>query len=142
MQRVAGSGLDTAIAKLGFKNGHIVLEVGYGDDVDDEVRIAVEDAIDADLEDEDYEDLVDAALLWWRDGDGDLTDMLVDLVSALGPTGFIVLMSPKVGNEGEVDPIDVAEAATTAGMNASASTNVTTEWSATRLVAPKSGSWR
>lgn len=139
---MAGSALDTAVAKLGFKDGHVVLEAGYGDDVDDDVRIAIEDAVDADLEDEDYQDDVDVVVLWWRDGDGDLVDTLLDAVSALGEGGFIVLLSPKVGLEGEVDPNEVAEAASIAGMNASASTTLTSEWSATRLVAPKSGVWR
>lgn len=130
------------VAKLGFTTGQVVMELGYGDDVDDDLRVAIEDLIDADLEDDDFEEIVDAVVLWWRDGDGDLTDTLVDAVGALGPHGFIVLLSPKVGTDGEVDPIDVAEAAETAGLNASVSTNLTPAWSATRLVAPKAGGKR
>ena len=132
----------TGVAKLGFAPGQVVMEFGYDDDVDDDLRVAIEDVIDADLEDEDYEEAVDAVLLWWRDGDGDLTDALVDAVSALGPQGFIVLLSPKVGTAGEVDPSDVAEAAGTAGLNSSVSTNLTPAWSATRLVAPKAAGQR
>ena len=125
------------VAKLGFTAGQVVMELGYGDDVDDDLRVVIEDLIDGDLEDDDFEEVVDAVVLWWRDGDGDLTDALVDAVGALGLHGFIVLLSPKVGTDGEVDPIDVAEAAETAGLNASVSTNLTPSWSATRLVAPK-----
>lgn len=125
------------VAKLGFTAGQVVMELGYGDDVDDDLRVVIEDLIDGDLEDDDFEEVVDAVVLWWRDGDGDLTDALVDAVGALGVHGFIVLLSPKVGTDGEVDPIDVAEAAETAGLNASVSTNLTPSWSATRLVAPK-----
>lgn len=125
------------VAKLGFTTGQVVMELGYNDDVDDDLRVAIEDLIDGDLEDDDFEEVVDAVVLWWRDGDGDLTDTLVDAVGALGVHGFIVLLSPKVGTDGEVDPIDVAEAAETAGLNASVSTNLTPAWSATRLVAPK-----
>lgn len=125
------------MAKLGFTTGQVVMELGYDDDVDDDLRVAIEDLIESELEDDDFEEVVDAVVLWWRDGDGDLTDTLVDAVGALGPHGFIVLLSPKVGTDGEVDPIDVAEAAETAGLNASVSTNLTPAWSATRLVAPK-----
>lgn len=125
------------IGKLGFADGQVVLEIGYDDDVDDELRAQIEEAVNGDLEDEDYGDVVDAVLLWWRENDGDLTDALVDALATLEDHGFIALLSPKVGLPGEVDPSDVAEAADTAGLHASASVNLTPEWSATRLVAPK-----
>lgn len=126
-----------SVAKLGFAEDQVVLELGYDDDVDDELRAQIEETIDGDLEDEEYEEVVDAVILWWRADDGDLTDALVDALVTLEDTGFIVLMTPKVGREGQVDPSDVAEAAETAGLHASASVNLTAEWSATRLVAPK-----
>ncbi|MEP7161823.1 MAG: DUF3052 domain-containing protein [Dermatophilaceae bacterium] len=128
-----------AVAKLGFSPGQVVLELGYDDDVDDELRARVEDLLGVPLENEDYEDVVDAVLLWWREDDGDLTDMLMDALTPLGDSGSIVLLTPKVGRPGQMDVSDVAEAATTAGLQASASLNLTTQWSATRLVAPKSG---
>ncbi|MBO3142708.1 DUF3052 domain-containing protein [Dermatophilus congolensis] len=142
VHRVATSAQNGHLSKLGFGNGDIVMEFGYDDDVDDNLRMEIEDLIDGDLEDEDFEEVVDAVLVWWRDGDGDLTDNLVDAVSALGPNGFIVLLSPKVGRDGEVDPVEIAEAAETAGLNASVSTNLTPQWSATRLVAPKNAAKR
>ncbi|MDO5627618.1 MAG: DUF3052 domain-containing protein [Mobilicoccus sp.] len=126
-----------SVAKLGFTDDLVVLELGYDDDVDDELRAQIEDAIDGDLEDEEYEEVVDAVILWWRADDGDLTDALVDALVTLDDHGFIVLMTPKVGREGEVDASDVAESAETAGLHASASVNLTPQWSATRLVAPK-----
>ena len=125
------------VSKLGFVDGQVVLELGYDDDVDDELRTQIEAAVGSGLEDEDYEEVVDAVLLWWRDDDGDLTDALVDALVTLEDTGFIVLLTPKVGLPGDVDPSDVAEAADTAGLHASSSVNLTPEWSATRLVAPK-----
>lgn len=125
------------IGKLGFAEGQVVLEIGYDDDVDDELRAQIEEAVNGELEDEDYGDVVDAVLLWWRETDGDLTDALVDALATLEDHGFIALLSPKVGLPGQVDPSDVAEAADTAGLHASASVNLTPEWSATRLVAPK-----
>ncbi|WP_226346099.1 DUF3052 domain-containing protein [Agilicoccus flavus] len=127
----------TAVAKLGFGAGQVVLELGYDDDVDEDVRAQVAETIQGDLEDEDYGDVVDAVLIWWREDDGDLTDALVDALATLEDQGFIVLVTPKVGRSGEVDPSDVAEAADTAGLNAAASINLTSDWSATRLVAPK-----
>lgn len=127
-----------AVAKLGFAPRQVVLELGYDEDVDDDLRALVEDTLDGSLEDEDYGDVVDAVLLWWRQDDGDLTDALMDAVATLDDQGFIVLLTPKVGRPGEVDASDIAEAASTAGLQAAASLNLTQRWSATRLVAPKS----
>ena len=134
---VATASHDSAVGKLGFAAGQVVTELGYDEDVDDELRGRIEEAIDGELEDEDFGDVVDAVLLWWRDDDGDLTDALVDALATLEDQGFIALLTPKVGRAGEVDPSDVAEAAETAGLHASASLNLTPQWSATRLVAPK-----
>ncbi|MCB1255343.1 MAG: DUF3052 domain-containing protein [Austwickia sp.] len=128
-----------AVAKLGFAPKQVVLELGYDEDVDDDLRALIEDALQTALEDEEYDDVVDAVLLWWRDDDGDLTDALVDALATLEDQGFIVLLTPKVGRPGEVDVSDIAEAANTSGLQASISLNLTNEWSATRLVAPKSG---
>ena len=41
------------------------------------MRIMIEDAIDGELI-EDAMGAVDLVVLWWRDGDGDLVDGLVD----------------------------------------------------------------
>ena len=43
----------------------------------------IEDAIDADMVDGDYGNVVDAVVLWWRDDDGDLVDALVDSLTDL-----------------------------------------------------------
>lgn len=139
---MVGSPPTSAVTKLGFATGQVILELGYDDDVDDDLRMQIEDTVEGDLEDEDYGDVVDGVLLWWREEDGDLTDALVDALTTLEDQGFIVLLTPKVGRPGEVDPSDVAEAAGTAGLNASASVNLTPQWSGTRLVAPKTGARR
>lgn len=131
-----------ALSKLGFAATQVILEIGYDDDVDDALRVQIEDAVEGDLEDEDYDDVVDGVLVWWRDEDGDLTDALVDALTTLEEQGFIALLTPKVGRPGQVDPSDIAEAAETAGLQASASVNLTPQWSGTRLVAPKSGARR
>ena len=67
----------------GFKPGMVVQELGWDNDIDDELRVAIEDAIDADMVDGDYGNVVDAVLLWWRDDDGDLVDGLVDALTDL-----------------------------------------------------------
>ena len=46
--------------------GMVIQELGWDNDTDDELRVAIEDAIDADMVDGDYGNVVDAVLLWWR----------------------------------------------------------------------------
>ncbi|QWF20633.1 DUF3052 family protein [Nocardioides sp. LMS-CY] len=123
--------------RLGLKAGMVVQELGWDTDSDDELRIAVEDRIDADLVDADYGNVVDAVLLWWRDEDGDLVDGLVDALTDLVGGGAIWLLTPKVGRPNAVDPADIAEAAPIAGLSQTTTAAVSKDWSATRLVAPK-----
>ena len=84
----------------------VVQELGWDEDVDDAIRVAIEDAIDADLVDGDYGDVVDAVVLWWRDGDGDLVDALVDSLTDLVGGGSVWLLCPKVGRPNAVDASD------------------------------------
>jgi hypothetical protein len=124
--------------RLGLKPGTVVQELGWDEDVDDAVRAAIEDTIDSDLVDGDHGDVVDVVLLWWRDGDGDLVDALVDSLTDLAAGGAIWLLSPKVGRPGAVDPAEVAESAPIAGLSSTTTVAVGKEWTATKLVAPKS----
>lgn len=126
-------------AKLGFAEGQIVLELGYDDDVDQALREGIEDLAGSELEDEGYDGVADAVVLWWRDGDGDLIDDCVDALTTLADGGFVVLLTPKVGQDGHVDASDIAEAATTAGMHASGNVNAAEQWQGTRLVPQRSG---
>ncbi len=123
--------------RLGLKPGMVVQELGWDEDSDDELRGAIEDAIDADLVDGDYGNDVDAVLLWWRDDDGDLVDGLVDALTDLVGGGAIWLLTPKVGRSGAVDAADIAEAAPLAGLAQTTTAAVSKDWTATRLVAPK-----
>ncbi|MBZ5740245.1 DUF3052 domain-containing protein [Nocardioides mangrovi] len=124
--------------RLGFRLGMVVQELGWDSDTDDALRVAVEDCIDADLVDGDYGNVVDAVLLWFRDEDGDLVDSLVDALTDLVGGGAIWLLTPKVGRANAVDPADIAEAAPIAGLSQTTTAAVSRDWSATRLVAPKS----
>lgn len=123
--------------RLGLKPGMVVQELGWDNDTDDELRIAVEDCIDADMVDGDYGNVVDAVLLWWRADDGDLVDGLVDALTDLVGGGSIWLLTPKVGRPGTVDPSDVTEAAPIAGLSQTTTAAVSKDWQAIRLVAPK-----
>jgi len=128
----------TAAAKLGFVAGQVVQEIGYDDDSDDDLRRAIEEVTGAALVDEDYDDVVDAVLLWWRDDDGDLVDALVDALTSLADGGSIWLLSPKAGRPGHVEPSDITEAAPTAGLSQTSSVSACRDWSGARLVAPRS----
>lgn len=132
-----GTATQTAGSRLGFKPGMVIQELGWDEDVDDDLRVQIEDAVDGDLVDGEYGNVVDAVLLWWRDEDGDLVDALVDALTDLVGGGVIWLLSPKVGRPNAVDPADIAEAAQVAGLATTSTAGVSKEWSATRLVAPK-----
>ena len=133
-----GTATATAGERLGLKTGMVVQELGWDEDVDDGLRVEIENCIDADMVDGDYGNVVDSVLLWWRDNDGDLVDTLVDSLSDLVAGGEIWLLTPKVGRPNAVDPADIAEAAPIAGLSTTTSAPVSQDWSATRLVAPKS----
>ncbi len=122
--------------KLGLSAGLVIQELGWDEDVDDDVRIIIEDAIEGELIEEAME-AVDLVLLWWRDEDGDLVDGLVDALTDLTDTGYLWLMTPKVGRSGYVDAADVAESALTAGLALTNSVQVSPDWTATKLVRPK-----
>jgi Protein of unknown function (DUF3052) len=133
----AGAGGSKSVSdKLGLSPGLVVQELGWDEDVDDDVRIMIEDAIDGELIEEAME-AVDLVLLWWRDEDGDLVDGLFDALTDLTDTGYIWLMTPKVGRSGYVDAADVAESALTAGLALTNSVQVSPDWTATKLVRPK-----
>ena len=135
----AGGGGDVQVGdRMGFRPGMTVQELGWDDDVDDSLREGIENAIDADLVDGDHGDVVDAVVLWWRDGDGDLVDALVDSLTDLVGGGAIWLLTPKIGRPNSVEASEVTEAAPIAGLATTTTVSVSPDWTATRLVAPKS----
>ena len=123
--------------RLGFKAGMVIQELGWDNDTDDTLRVAIEDALDAEMVDGDYGNVVDAVLLWWRDEDGDLVDGLVDSLTDLVGGGAIWLLTPKAGRPGHVEPSDIGEAAPTAGLSQTSSISAARDWSGSRLVAPR-----
>ena len=123
--------------RLGFRPGMVIQELNWDHDVDDALRMSIEDAIDADMVDGGYGNVVDAVLLWWRAEDGDLVDGLVDALPDLVEGGVIWLLTPKVGRVNALEPADIAEAAKIAGLSQTTTAAVSQEWVATRLVAPR-----
>jgi hypothetical protein len=123
--------------RFGMKPGQVVQELGYDEDCDEQLRDAIAGVDGVELVDEDYDDVVDVVLLWWRDGDGDLVDALVDALTPLADGGYIWLLTPKAGRANHVEPSDIGEAAPTAGLSQTSSLSAGRDWSATRLVAPK-----
>lgn len=125
--------------KLGIEPDMVVQEIGWDEDVDDTLRTAVEERCGSELLDEDADDVVDAILLWWRDGDGDLVDALVDAIGPLADDGMIWVLTPKTGRDGYVEPSEIAEAAPTAGLSQTSTVSAGADWSGVRLVSPKAG---
>jgi len=133
----AGAGSRSAAARLGFQPSMALQELGWDEDVDEDLRADIEAYIGASMVGGDVSDVVDGVLLWWRHGDGDLVDALVDSLTDLGEGGAIWLLTPKVGRDGHVDPADVAEAAPVAGLSTTTTQTASAGWAATRLVTPK-----
>lgn len=134
MGATADAAAGQAVAtKLGFRPGQVVQEIGYDDDVDHDLRDAVEDVTGGELLDEETDEVVDTVLLWWRDGDGDLVDALVDALTSLADGGTVWLLTPKPGRPGHVEASDIQEAAPTAGLHATSTVSAGPDWSGTRL---------
>jgi Protein of unknown function (DUF3052) len=111
-ERSAGT---TPASRLGFRAGQVVQEFGYDDDV------------------------VDAAIYWWREDDGDLVDALVDALTNLADGGVIWLFTPKSGRPGHVEPSEIEDAAPTAGLHATSTISACQDWTGTRLATPRGG---
>ncbi len=137
MSATAGQAQTSLAERLGIKPSQVVQEIGYDDDCDEELRKSIESVSKSELVDEDYEDVVDVVLLWWRDDDGDLFDALSDALTPLADGGHIWLLTPKAGRDGHVEPSDIGEAAQTAGLSQTSSVSAARDWSGTRLVTPK-----
>lgn len=141
MSDVAGHA-ETIASRLGLRAGNTVGEAGYDEDVDHDLRDAIADLVGSELLGDDADEVLDAVLLWWRDGDGDLTDALVDAIPLLADDGVIWLLTPKTGRAAYVEPSEIAEATQTAGLAQTTSVAGGQEWMIARLARPKSGKVR
>jgi Protein of unknown function (DUF3052) len=135
----AGDAEDRSVAeRLGIKPDMVVQEIGWDEDVDDDLRAAIEEHIGGDLLDEDADEVIDVVLLWWREDDGDLVDAIMDARTPLDENGVIWVLTPKTGQPGHVQPSEIAEAVPTVGLAQTSNISVGTNWSGTKLVSPKS----
>ena len=134
----AGNSGVTIASRLGITVGSLVLELGRGDDSDEALRAQITALSGSPLLADDQEEVVDIVIIWWRDGDGDLVDTLVDALTFLAARGSIWVFTPKAGRARHVEPSDTQEAAPTAGLSQTSSFAVAADWTGTRLVAPKS----
>jgi hypothetical protein len=132
----AADGVRSLADRFSIEPGMVVMEMGYDDDVDAELRDALIDRC-GELVDEDTDEVVDAVLLWWRDGDGDLVETLIDALGPLAPDGVVWLLTPKAGRPGHVEPSDISESAPTAGLQQTSTVNAGKDWSGARLVLPR-----
>lgn len=125
---------DSVIARFGLTKGLVLQEFGYDDDVDFALRDAIVELTGEEIADEDYGHVTDGVLLWFRDGDDDLADLLMDVQSLLDDGGIVWLLTPKAGTTGHVEPRDVQESASLAGLHGTTTFVVGDDWSCTRLV--------
>ena len=124
---------------MGFAAGELILEVGYGPDCDDVLRSEISKITGTQLIDSETTEVVDAVILWWREGDGDLVDELMDALTYLTETGPIWVLSPKLGSDGHVDSSEIQDAAPIAGLSQTSTLALAKDWAGTRLVARKAG---
>ncbi|BCJ63568.1 DUF3052 domain-containing protein [Polymorphospora rubra] len=132
----AADGVRSVADRFGLEPGNVVMEMGYDDDVDHDLRDALTDRC-GELVDEDTDEVVDAVLIWYRDGDGDLFEILTDALGPLADAGVVWLLTPKAGRGGHVEPSDISESASTAGLQQTSTINAGKDWSGARLVAPR-----
>ncbi|EMY34361.1 hypothetical protein D477_010067 [Arthrobacter crystallopoietes BAB-32] len=137
MSEAETAAVDNVAGKLGFKEGDLIQEFGYDDDVDFDLRDDIEELTGSELLTEDDQEAVDSVILWWRDGDGDLVDALMDAQTTLDSGGQVWVLTPKSGRDGYVPPSEIQEAAPTAGLHATSSAGVSDDWAAARLVSKR-----
>ena len=124
---------------MGFTKGDLILEIGYAADCDDSLRAKIKGITNTEFIQVDPTEVIDGVLFWWRDGDGDLIDELMDALTFLSETGPIWVMTPKMGRANYVEASEIQDAAPIAGLSVTSTIAVATDWTATRLVARKAG---
>ena len=124
------------VQQLGLTEGMVVEELGWDDDADEDFRQAVMEVIDSDLLEE-SPDAVDAIILWLRQDDGDVMELLIDSLTDLSSEGLLWVMTPRIGRPGHVSHSDLAEGVVAAGLSLTTTATVSKDWSAHKIVRPK-----
>ena len=124
---------------MGLAKDDLVLEVGHDSDCDSTLRDQLMAITGTTFLEGSTSEVVDAVIIWWREGDGDLVDELMDALTYLSETGPIWVLTPKAGRDGHVEPSDIQDAAQIAGLSVTSTIALAKDWTATRLVARKAG---
>ena len=124
---------------MGLAKDDLVLEVGHDSDCDSTLRDQLMAITGTTFLEGSTSEVVDAVIIWWREGDGDLVDELMDALTYLSETGPIWVLTPKIGRDGHVEPSDIQDAAPIAGLSVTSTIALAKDWTATRLVARKAG---
>ena len=124
---------------MGFAKGDLILEIGHAADSDDSLRAKIKAITGTEFIQSDPTEVIDGVIIWWRDGDGDLIDELMDALTFLSETGPIWVMTPKMGRPNYVEASEIQDAAPIAGLSVTSSIAIATDWTTTRLVARKAG---
>ena len=119
--------------KLGFVSDSVIQELGWDEDTEEELRLAIETHTGHEMVDGEVGDVVDGVTLWWREDDGDLTDGLLDALKDLAEGGIVWLLTPKVGQSGHISGADIGEAAPIAGLSITTTAAVGPNWVVTKL---------
>ena len=124
---------------MGLAKDDLVLEVGHDSDCDSTLRDQIMSITGTTFLEGSTNEVVDAVIIWWRDGDGDLVDELMDALTYLTETGPIWVLTPKLGRDGHVESSDIQDAAPIAGLSQTSTIALAQDWAGTRLVARKVG---
>jgi hypothetical protein len=124
---------------MGLAKDDLILEVGHDSDCDSTLRDQIMSITGTEFLQGSTNEVVDAVIIWWREGDGDLVDELMDGLTYLVENGAIWVMTPKAGRAGHVEPSDIQDAAPIAGLSVTSTIALAKDWTATRLVARKAG---
>lgn len=126
----------SAADTLGIEPAMTVTELGYGRDVDEALRTSVIERCGSELRTGSTGAADDVVLVWFRESDGDLIDILTEARTWVAQTGAVWLLTPKTGRPGYVEPSDIGEASPSAGLRQSTTVSACRDWLGTRLIAP------
>jgi hypothetical protein len=122
------------VGRFGLTKGMVVQEFLYDADADEGLRTAITRVTGQALVGDEYGEVTDAALVWYRDGDDDLADLLLDVQALLDDGASIWLLTPKAGLAGHVEQSDIEEAASLSGLHATSTFVASNVWKVTQLV--------
>lgn len=131
----SGIGVEAGLIKrFGLTKGMIVQEFLYDSDADMELRAAIEQVTGHALVGDEYGEVTDAALVWFRDGDDDLADLLLDVQTLLDDGASVWLLTPKAGLPNHVQQRDIEEGASLSGLHSTSTFVASPVWKVTQLV--------